>query len=267
MIVSVFDFDDYREFLTSWIDAQSVRGLRAQLAQAMGVSSTLVSLILKGDKHLSMEQAAEAVDYLGLQEREADYFFTLVEFGKAGSHKLRMKLKNKLRQQKNESKQLGKRLKKDLELTEEKKAIYYSSWIYTGIRNLAALEQFHDVMSLAQRLNLPPSSVHQALEFLVEAGLCKVEKGKITYGPAYTHINHDSPFVNKHHQNWRFRGIQQMDSRSESDLYYTCPMSLSAEAAEEVRNLLLKTIQEALKVVGPSQSEEVRCLNIDWFSY
>lgn len=267
MLISVFDFEDYRDFLNSWIDAQSVRGLRAQLAQALGVSSTLVSLILKGEKHLSLEQAAEAVDYLGLQEKEADYFFLLVELGKAGSHKLRQRLKQKITQQKTESKQIGKRVKKDLELSETQSAIYYSSWIFTGIRNLTALEKHHDVMSIATRLNLPPSSVHKALDFLIEAGLCKLEKNHITYGPAYTHVNQDSPFVNKHHQNWRFRGIQQMDTRLESDLYYTCPMSLSVEAEEKVRNLLLKTIQEALKVVGPSPSEEVRCLNIDWFKY
>lgn len=267
MVISVFDFDDYREFLNSWIDAQSVRGLRAQLAQALGVSSTLVSLILKGDKHLSMEQAAETVDYLGLQERETDYFFLLVEFGKAGSHKLRQKLKQKMNQQKAESKQLGKRLKKDLELSETKSAIYYSSWVYTGIRNLTALEEHNDVMSIAQRLNLPPATVHRALDFLLEGGLCKQEKGKITYGPAYTHVGQDSPFVTKHHQNWRFRGVQQMDLRNETDLFYTCPMSLSQGAEEEVRNLLLKAIQEVLKITTPSKSESVRCLSIDWFKY
>lgn len=267
MLISVFDFEDYRQYLNTWIDAQSARGMKAQLAQALGVSSTLVSLMLKGDKHLSMEQAAETVDYLGLQDKEADYFFILVEYGKAGSHKLRQRLKQKIQQHKSESKQLGKRLKKDLELSESQSAIYYSSWIYTGIRNLTALEQHHDVMSLSQRLNLPPSSVNKALDFLLDTGLCKIEKGRITYGPAYTHVNQESPFVNKHHQNWRFRGVQQMDVRLDSDLFYTCPMSLSFEAEEVVRNLLLKTIQEILKIVGPAKSEEVRCLNIDWFKY
>lgn len=58
-----------------------------------------------------------------------------------------------------------------------------------------------------------------------------------------------------------------MDLKADTDLFYTCPMSLSAEATLQVRELLLKSIQEALKIVGPSPSEEVRCLNIDWFSY
>lgn len=267
MVISVFEYNDYRVFLNSWLNAQSTRGLKGKLAEAMGVSSTLVSLILKGDKQLSLEQAMEASEYIGLNEKEADYFFLLVELGRAGSHKLQRRLSQKVEQQQKEAKQIGKRVKKDLELNDEQKAIYYSSWLYTGIRNLSALGKFHDVSSIAKRLNVSPANIHRIIEFLLEAGLCTSKDGLLSYGPSYTHISHDSPFVNKHHQNWRFRGINQMDMRSEDNLFYTCPMSLSAEAANEVRDLLLKKIQEVLKIVGPSTSEEVRCLNIDWFEY
>lgn len=267
MLISVFEFEDYRVFLNTWIDAQTTRGIKGRLAEALGVSSTLVSLILKGDKHLSAEQAMEAVDYLGLQEKEADYFLLLVELGRAGSVKLQNRLKSKINLQKKESQQLNKRLRKDLELDETQKAIYYSSWIYTGIRNLSALEQYHDVTSIAQRLSLPPGTVNKALEFLIDNGLCQIKDGHITYGPAYTHVSNESPFVNKHHQNWRVRGFQNMDARDEKNLFYTCPMSLSKETAEQVRTLMLNAIQEILKMVGPSPSEEVFCLNMDWFKY
>lgn len=267
MLISVFEFEDYRLFLNTWIDAQSTKGLKGRLAEALGVSSTLVSLILKGDKHLSAEQGTEAIEFLGLQEKEADYFLLLVELGRAGTMKLQNRLRQKIAHSKKESQQLNKRLKKDLELNETQKAIFYSSWIYTGIRNLSALEQFHDVTSIAARLNLPPGTVNKALEFLIENGLCQIEADKITYGPAYTHVGNDSPFVNKHHQNWRVRGFQNMDARDEKNLFYTCPMSLSKETAEQVRTLMLNSIQEILKMVGPSKSEEVFCLNMDWFKY
>lgn len=267
MLVSVFDFEDYRAFLNTWIDQQSLRGVKSQISQALGVSSSLISLILKGEKQLSPEQALDAADFIGLNEKETDYFLLLVELSRAGTLKLKNRLKTKIKQTHKESQQLSKRLKKDLELNDEKKAIYYSSWIYTGLRNLIALEKHHDVAGMAYRLGVPTSTINQCLEFLIENSLAITKNSKITYGPTYTHVGQDSPFVNKHHQNWRIKGIQQMDAKNETDLFYTCPMSLSEKDGLELRSYLLKVIQEVLKTVGPSPSEEVRCLNIDFFKY
>lgn len=58
-----------------------------------------------------------------------------------------------------------------------------------------------------------------------------------------------------------------MEERREQDLFYTCPMSLSTEAAEQVRNMLPTFIETVLEVVRPSPSERVACLNIDWFGF
>lgn len=267
MIISVFDFTDYREFLISWIDHQKTKGLKGRLAVAMNMSSTMMSLILKGEKHLSLEQAAEASDFFGFKDKEADYFFLIVEYGRAGTHKLRQKLKQRILEEQNDSRQISKRLKKDKELSEAEKSIFYSSWMYSGVRNLSALQQYHDVSSISQRLNIPISKVTQVIDFLVSHGLCKWEDTKLTYGPAYTHIPSDSPFVIKHHQNWRLRALQMMDASEDKNLFYTCPLSLSKKTAEEVRSMLVSFIEEAWKRIGPSPSEEVYCLNFDWFKY
>ncbi len=94
-----------------------------------------------------------------------------------------------------------------------------------------------------------------------------MENNKLSYGPHRTHIGKDSPFVVKHHQNWRIKGFQSMELRRDEDLFYTEPMALSREAAEKVRLMLPGIIEEILAIIGPSESEEVRCLNIDWFEY
>ncbi len=95
LMISIYDYSDYRKFLNAWIDRQSktMKGLKGKLAVTSGVSSTLISLILKGDKHLSLEQASDISDFIGLDEKETEYFFLLVELGKAGSFKLKQKLK------------------------------------------------------------------------------------------------------------------------------------------------------------------------------
>lgn len=58
-----------------------------------------------------------------------------------------------------------------------------------------------------------------------------------------------------------------MQNYDEKDLFYTAPMSLSKEVAERIRTQLPELIKQIIDQVGPSESEVVRCLNIDWFEY
>ena len=268
-MISVYDHTSYRGFLKDWIQdqPQSGRGQQLKLARAAGVSSTLMSLILKGDKDLSLDQANEISDHMGLNERESDFFFLLVQKDRAGSHKLKSKLEKKARELRAQAQKLSRRLQKDIEFTPEIRSIYYSTWMYTGLRNLIATEQFSNVQELAQRLHLPAAHIAPVVDFLLQHGLCLNKNGKLTYGPQRTHLEAESPHAIKHHQNWRLRGFQIMDQRDERDLFGTFPMSLSHEAAQKIRELLPKLIEDILKISGPSPSEQVACLNIDWFNY
>ncbi|MGE0526133.1 MAG: TIGR02147 family protein [Bdellovibrionales bacterium] len=265
---SLYEFKDYREYLRHWIRAQgSGRGHQARLAKAAGISSTMMSLILKEEKHLTMEQAGELCDFFAFNDRESDYFFCLVEFGRAGSSKLRSKLATKIHYLQQKAQKLSARIQKDVELSEDVKAVYYSNFIYTAIMNLVAVSGLETPAAMAAYLRLPESQVAQALAFLRAHGLIRVRNGRFTFGAANTHVGADSPFVLSHHRNWRLRGLSHMELKSESDLFYTCPMSLSEEAAAEIRRLLPSFIERVLKIVRPSPSERVGCLNLDWFTY
>lgn len=268
MNASIYDFRDYRLFLRSWLEHQpSRRGQQAKLAQAAGISSTLMSLILKGDKHLTLEQAGELADFLTLNERETDYFFTLVSLGRAGSANLNNKLRAKVRALQEQSQKLSERIDKVSVLSDETKATFYSNWLYTAIMNLVAIEGLQTSAALAQYLNLPPDRLVPVVSFLREHGLIVLRNGRFQYGPANTHLGFDSPFVNRHHQNWRLRGFTAMENKKEADLFYTCPVSLSRDAFEEIRKLLPSVIEQVLKIVRPSPSEQPACLNMDWFSF
>lgn len=268
-MMSIFEFSDYRAFLRGWIKARpkNGRGELRRMADALNVNPSLLSQALSGSKSLSLEMAAELAEYLSLTDKESDYFLTLVEFERAGSVKLRKHLKARIEAAQKEASRIAGRVHVDRELSNETKSIYYSSWVYTGIRNLVAVKGFGDIAHLSARLQLPKAAVSRAVEFLLEHGLCRMEKGQLTYGPAWTHIPADSPLVVKHHHNWRLRALTKMDDPSEENLFFTGPMSLSAEAAESVRKLLPGWIEKVQKIAGPSTSETVRCLNIDWFEY
>ncbi len=268
-MLTVFDFSSYRGYLQAWIESQGAAGygVKGRIADALAISSSLVSQILKGDKTLTPDQTSDLCDYLGLNEIEADYLHLLVDLDRAGNSRYQEKLRKKIAGLQKQSQQIGKRVPRNKELTDEQKAIYYSSWLYTGLRNLTAVPGFHQINALADHLNLEPAVITRVIRFLIENGLCKEEDGKITYGPASTHVDRESPFVNKHHQNWRFQAIQHMERQRNEDIFFTSPMSLSREAYEEIRKLLPTLIQNVMKISGPSPSELVACLNIDWFEY
>lgn len=219
------------------------------------------------DRHLNLELADALADHIGLQEKEAEYLFLLVDFERAGTTRLKARLRKRVEQAQKSAAKLANRIQKDRELSPEVMSVFYSSWMYSGIRNLTAVPGMNELEALADRLNLTKPVVAQVIAFLLEHGLCVQVEGKLSYGPSWTHIDANSPLIAKHHQNWRLRGFSKMDLRSDEDLFFTGPMSLSQEAATEIRRMLPSLIERVQKIVRPSTSETVRCLNIDWFEY
>jgi uncharacterized protein (TIGR02147 family) len=271
--MSVYDFDDYKMFFNDWVQSQprEGHGEYRRLALSLGISTTLVSQVFRGGndqgKDLSLEMTAELCDYLSLNDDESEYLLLLVEFAKAGSTKLKKKFQRQIRQRQDKARKIENRVKKDIEMDETTKSIFYSSWIYSGIRILTDTELGNDAAEIAKRLHLPRNQVQKVIEFLLEHKLCLMKEGKLKMGPARTHIGSSNLLVVKHHQNWRLQAFQKMIQTDDDNLFYTSPMSLSFEVAEKIRRELPSFIEKISASVGPSKSETVRCLNIDWFEY
>ncbi len=267
--MKVFEFRDYKQFLNAWIQnhPKGGRGQLTKLAVHLRVSTTLISQVLKSDKHFSLETAAEITEYIGLNDNESEYFLLLIEHQKAGGFKLKKILEKKLEREQQQGSQLQNRLQKDRQLTDEEKMQFYSSWMYSAVRILSALPEMTDAQSISERLQLPITIVNNIVNFLLEKNLCIIKNNKLTYGAYRTHVGKDSPFVVKHHQNWRIKGFQSMELRRDEDLFFTQPMALSLEAAEKIRLMLPGIIEQIHAISGPSESEVVRCFNIDWFAY
>jgi uncharacterized protein (TIGR02147 family) len=268
-MLSIFEYANYRSYLEAWIDSLGSRsyGSKGRIAEALGISSSLVSQIMKGEKTLTPDQTSDLCEFLGLNEIETDYLHLLVDFDRAGTPRYRDKLQRKISNLQKQSRDLGKRVPRNKELSDEQRAIYYSSWLYTGVRNLTAIPGLNQPGAIAEHLNIDVGLVARVTRFLIENGLCIENNGKITYGPASIHVDKDSPFVNKHHQNWRFQAIHQMEKKRDQDIFFTSPMSLSVAAAEEIRKMIPNVVQSVMKITGPSPSEITACLNIDWFEY
>lgn len=266
-LVSIYNFDDYKKYFNAWVENQPKHGQGEyrKVSLALNISTTMVSQVFKSDKHLSLEMACELAEHLNLNEEETEYFLLLVEHQKAGSVKLQKRFLRQIKIHQEKARQIENRIKKDVELSEETKTTFYSSWVYSAVRLLSSIDGFSDAQSIADRLNLPKNQVQKVIEFLVQNKLCEIKGGKLKIGAARTHLGANSPHVSRLHQNWRILGFNKMIQNDDSNLFYTGPVFLSQKVADQIRQELPDFIDRINKLVGPSENEVVRCLNIDWF--
>jgi len=155
--MSIFDYTDYKAYVRDWIASQPKkgRGLIRRMAEHLKMSSTMLSHIFQGDKHLNLEAVSDLVEFMGIGEDEFEYLLLLVLYGRAGSFSLKERLKKKIKSEQKKADQIAKRMKADTELEDVAKTLFYSSWIYSGIRNMTACPSFKDVDQIASHLKLP----------------------------------------------------------------------------------------------------------------
>ncbi len=267
--MTIFEFSDYRLFLRLWLRAQpkAGRGLLRAWSQTLRVHPTLLSQILSGKRQLNLDFAEQIGEQLSLGDAELDYFFELVLLDQAGTARLKKRIERKIAEAQNRAKRIAERVKIKHELSEADRAEFYCSWHYSGIRNLSAITGKQNPESISRHLGLPRETVMAIINFLLQSGLCVEKDGHLEPGPQRTYIPPHSPLVQKHHQNWRLHGFSKMILRREDDLFFTFPISLSEKDADRIRKMLPAWVEEVNGIVGPSPSETVRCLNIDFFAY
>ncbi len=264
--MAIFDYDDYKKYVNDWIDSQPSNGhgqLR-QMSLHLQINSVVMSQVFRGDRDLTLEQALDLTQFIGCSEIERDYFLLLVQKARAGSEKLKKVLKNQLENMSKAALDLKNRIKHQ-KITDEDRATFYSHWYFSAIRLGTSIPSLNNISSIAEYLDLDRSLVSKTMTFLLNNKLVVEKENGFDMGPQITHTGHDSPFVNRHHTNWRIQGLRAMEKNRDTNLFYTGPMALSNNVAKEIHHTLVDLIQSSTKKVASSDSETLRCLNIDWF--
>ncbi len=265
--MSIFDFKDYRAFLKSEIKSRphKGRGELSRISDHLGVNSTMLSQVMSGLKEFSLEQAKRVCDYLALPKLETDYFLILVQLERAGTHDLKDYFREKREEMKKSSLEISKRIRTDRSLTDLERSVFYSSGLYSAIHIFTSLESGKTLEQVVEKFNIPRSRVQEILRFLLEAGLVSSNNGIFIPTVQSTHIEKGSPFLVKHHSNWRVAAIQKSESLSSEEMMFTANISISKKDFEKIREQLVTAIQEISQIVKDSPSEEIANLNIDWF--
>ncbi|OFZ18596.1 MAG: hypothetical protein A2X94_01510 [Bdellovibrionales bacterium GWB1_55_8] len=267
--MNIFSYSDYRKVIRDSLSGRPRKGYGqlSRLAESMGVNATFISQVLSAAKAFSPEQGVVVAEFLGFTELEAEYFVLLVQIERAGSLKLRRIHEKRQRELQKQSKDLLHRLTPDQVLSEEQKAIFYSDWHYSAVRQMTAIPGFDTPDAIGERLSIPISLVREILSFLVKSGLCiQKSRGRFSVGPSRTHLEGGSPWVKVHHQNWRARAIEDVNQPEDGiRLHYSSPMTVSREDALKIRAMAVQLIDDVGKSVRKTHSEELLCLNVDWF--
>lgn len=265
--MSLFETEDYRAFLKTWIRSlpKNGRGEVNRIAEVLNVNPTVVSQTLSGTRDFTPEQTLDLTEHMGLSELESDYFATLVQIEKAGTAKLKTHLRKKLVKLRKDSVQVAKRIQEHRSLSETERATFYSSAIYAAVRLFSSVGDGVTLEQVCQRFDLSRARAQEILSFLVSTKLCLEKDGVYERGPQLTHLEATSPFITKHHTNWRVKSLQRAEDLAATELMYTGPMCLARADFERLRERMLAFIKEVIGEVQNSEAEDVACFNIDFF--
>lgn len=266
-MINIYEFSNYKVFVQKMLSerANRGRGEYGRLASFLRVSSVAISQIFRGERDLSVEQALATAKFLNLSHEEQDYFLLLVQFSRAGTKDLQLYYAGKIKSTQERRRELAARHEQKKKLSENVKAIFYSSWHYSAIRIASSVPGCHSVDQLAVRLQLNRAVVKEAVEFLVENDLCVSIPEGVTLGPTSTMLAPDSPFIHNHRRNLRLKGLEHLQKHTSEDLFYSGFVSLSRQDARLLRARLVDVVDQFIKTVKDSPAEEVACLNLDWF--
>ncbi len=265
--MNIFEFEDYRSYIKKRlkIAPKKGHGQALKIAKALEISTALVSQILSGQRQMSLEQGSLLCEYFGFDPAETEYFLLLVQLERAGNPSLRKVLSRQMDRAKESSKKKMDCANIAKIISDEEKITFYSEWYYYAVRQATTIPGLNTAEAIAAYLNIPTKAANEALNFLIQAGLCLEENEKASIGPNKAHIDSDSLFAKMHHSNWRHKALERIKHPHPEKLHYSSPFTLSKKDCDKVRKKMLIAIEEVEKIVDPSSSEELMCLNIDWF--
>jgi uncharacterized protein (TIGR02147 family) len=258
--------ENYRAFIREYLQKRSPngRGEIAKLALFIGVHPTFVSQVLTGKREFNLEQSFSTAEFLDLTETETKYFLLLLQKERAGTQALKGYFKKELEILKKSLLEIPNRLNEHRNLSETEKAIFYSSWIYSAIRLFCSVERGKKLEEIVEHFAINRKRAIHILDFLCEKNLCVKNGDRYLMGSQHTHIAIDSPFAIRHHMNWRTKALQLHETRTEEELVFTAPMSVSVKDFNVIREKLIECFKDVVEVAKASEAEDVAFLNIDW---
>lgn len=235
---SIYSFTDYRDYLKKAIEEKQQKNPSYSCrcaAQKIGISSGTLTRILNGTRHIGPALLPKLIAYLGLKQREAEYFSLLVKFTSARNEVERRSCYHAMLKVRS-----GKQA-----LVPEEKHPFFEQWYNVALYELLRISGTTCESAILGTLLKPQvseSKIRKAIALLKRLGLLSQEKD----GAACS----VEPFLTTGDQ-WESVAIhafqvavaqlaaKALDTfpKSERD-FSTLTMALSPEAFERIRTVL-----------------------------
>lgn len=263
--MKIYEFTDYKEYLNALILSmpKKGRGQFLNISKELRVHSTLISQIIRGEKHFTQEQAFAITKYFSLSELETEYFLEVYQLNRAGTFELIKYYESKVEKIRKKFEEVSSRVKVKKSLNESDLALYYSDWSYAACWLLCGIDEIRKRTDLADKLKLSLKKINDICDFLVRVGLI-IDDGNLSMGQSRIHIGREHPLVSKHHINWRLKSLEYMDKVKSTDLAFTAPLSISKKEFSKVKEILLTSIESVSDIVSESDADAIAFLNIDF---
>jgi uncharacterized protein (TIGR02147 family) len=264
--MQVWEFTEYKPYLLEKLGPEGSRnGLRKKLATQIQVHTSFLSQVLKGANDFSLEQAESINTFLGHTEEEGEFFILLVLKARAGSQALSQRFEKRIADLLRARHDIKNRIGRSNTISEKDREKFYSSSIYGALHVLAAIPEFQNLESLAQALKLPRSRVRSLVDFMIGIGLLSEEKGTIMSTTHHVHLDNQSELILKHHANWRYHTISNLQFLDREDLHYSACLSLSHHDVVKLKESILENLKSNIEIVSKSKEETAYVLCYDFY--
>lgn len=269
--MSIFEMEHYRDIIRNRIDQNSSkRGYQTQLAKSAGCQGSYFSQVLKGQVHLTPDQAAALCEFWRLSDLEAEYFLTLVNHERAGTPHLQQRLGAQLARIRSESRRVGALVEakaRDNKQLDPQAAFYYwSHWYCPAIHGALSIPSLRTLPRLAEHFSLPPKLVGEVLEKLRLMGLvCLVnDEWQSTQNNIYVHD--DETLIRNFHLAMRQRANFKLSVENKDELHYTWIDGVPKKDLPQIKARIYEAIKEQMQVPPSGEPEELVCFCFDFFS-
>ncbi|MFL5814021.1 MAG: TIGR02147 family protein [Bdellovibrionia bacterium] len=267
---SIFDYNSYRLFLRDCFPQKGeARGRRKFLAEHLKCQLSLIGLVLTERAHFSEEMLCEVAEFLRLTESEREFFLLLGSFERAGSHKLRSVYEKRIRKLRQEYCKFEEAVKSEAEteLSTEVLSEYYGNWLNVAIQTAVLIPEMITIERLQHLFMCSRDQIEAAVQFLVQNGLIRREKGRLSPGVRRLHFKRASSMIPLIHTTWRLEATRHLHSNKDSNLHFSGAYSVSRSDYERIKTVLQEALVSCEKVVAPSKDECLIAIGLDLWRY
>jgi uncharacterized protein (TIGR02147 family) len=262
---SLYQAKGYREFVAFQLK-KAGRGSRSALTEKLGVQLSYLWSVLNGKQDFTPEQILGCAEFFQLKESETEWLMLLLNRDRAASVKVKEYYQRQLNRLKGTQSEVQKRVRVANEVDSEYLLEYYSDWRPIAFTMAIRNPKTRTAKALAEKFSLSVTQSNQVLQLIEKAGMAKFEKDEFHPTQARFHLGSHPAALKLHHTHWRQKALEAIDQLREKDeLHYSSVMSIDLEAYQEIRKIILKSIEKMEPSIEKAKDSEVVVLAIDLF--